>query len=110
MILLALGEECPPIYVDPAILMPEIYVPERTSVKYETSLILHHRTNINNTEATDESKYQINLDEFIGCSVSRFGFELSSFLVSSGSMARYSFLILVRSASLFPITEPKKTF
>lgn len=64
MILLALGEECPAIYGDPAILMPEIYVPDRTSVKYETSLILHHRTKINNTEATDENKYQINLDEF----------------------------------------------
>jgi pyruvyltransferase len=56
--LLNAGYNCPEIYGDPAIIMPEIYCP-KLDKKYDCSLILHHRTEIK--DSTNEGEYEISV-------------------------------------------------
>lgn len=41
--LLKLGKKCPEVYGDPAILMPQIYMPGDSEKKYDVSVVLHYK-------------------------------------------------------------------
>ena len=57
-VLIDAGYDCPDVYGDPAILMPFIY-PASVEKKYQTSLILHHRTEIISEGKTDQEAYKL---------------------------------------------------
>ena len=59
------GYDCPTVYGDPAVLMPEIYAKfsDRDLKKYPVSLILHHRTETGDKTLSDQ--YQISIPEEI---------------------------------------------
>lgn len=40
--LLKIGKKCPPVYGDPAVLMPKVFSPEKLEKKHKITLILHY--------------------------------------------------------------------
>ena len=59
-IVLESGYQCPEIYGDPAVLMPYIYSPQNITKKYPVSIILHHRTQM--TDSNSNNKYDLYID------------------------------------------------
>lgn len=62
-IVLSVGYACPPVYGDPAVLMPLIYDPGNPEKEYEVSVILHHRTNRVADNSDDAEKYEISISD-----------------------------------------------